>query len=149
MDGHVIQTPLPIPELDLQPDLRGGQQLSDNIIQTLSALVGFWQNQRVLLKATPSGILQTTFPVIKDVVHITGSGASWTGVGDNIPCSEVLIMGHPSNTDLIWVKPYGVASATTGFPLLAYDVISIAITNLKYLNFLIIVASEKAIIAYA
>jgi hypothetical protein len=143
-----IGTPIQIPELFLTPEPGGGVQLTENMQQALALLAGYWQNRRVLLKATPSGILCITSPQIKNVFHVTATSTNYTYVGDNIECSEILIMGHPSNTGLIWVKPHATATTDNAWPLAKSEVLGISITNLDMLNLLIAVNAEKAIIAY-
>lgn len=146
---RTIHSPLHIPELDLKPEFAGGIQLSDDMQQTLSLLAGFWKHKRLLLRASPSGILMTTDPQLKEVYTVTGSGANDTYQGENVPCSGVLVMGHPDNTGRIWVRPHTTASAANGWPLEAGDVVGFGLTNLNMLHALIVVDGEKLIIAYS
>ena len=145
---HTIGTPMRIPELDLKPDPTGGIQLSENMQQVLSLLTGFWRNKRVILKASPSGVLFVTSPQIKDIFHVVADQANDTYQGENIPCSEVMVLSHPDNAGRIWVKPYQAATANNGWPLDAKGVVGLSITNLNMLNLLIIGDTEEAIIAY-
>lgn len=144
----VIGNPMDIPELDLRPEPTGGIQLTDDMQQALALLVGYWKNKRVLLKATPSGVLFVTSPQIKDIFHVTATSGSFVYQGENIECSEVLIMGHPDNTGRVWVKPNATATTANAWPLAAGDVVGLGITNLNMLNLLIVTNTEKAIIAY-
>ena len=143
-----IHNPLTIPELDLKPEPTGGIELTENMQQTLALLAGFWQNKRVLLKASPGGILFVTSPQLKDVLHVTATTASFAYQGSNIPCSEVMVMAHPDNTGRIWVRTHVSASTANAWPLAAKDVVGISITNLNMLHLLIATNTEKAIIAY-
>ena len=143
-----IGNPMTIPELDLKPEPSGGIQLSEAMQQVLALLVGYWKNKRVLLKSSPSGVLFVTNPQIKDVFHVTATGTNYTYQGENIECSEILVMGHPDNTGRVWVKPNATASTVNAWPLDKGDVISMGITNLNMLNLLIVTNGEKAIIAY-
>lgn len=143
-----IGNPMPIPELDLRPEPTGGIQLTEDMQQALSLLVGYWKNKRVLLKASPSGALFVTSPQIKDIFHVTATSGNYAYQGENIECSEVLIMGHPDNTGRVWVKPNGTAATTNAWPLNKDDVVGLGITNLNMLNLLIVTDTEKAIIAY-
>ena len=145
---HRIGNPMQIPELDLQPELAGGVELSGDMQQVLSLLTGYWHNKRLLLKSSPSGILFTASPQIKDIFHVTGVGANYAYQGANVECSEILVMGHPNNTGKIWVYPHGTATTSNGWPLDAGDVLNLGITNLIMLNLLIVVDGEKAVIAY-
>jgi len=143
-----IGTPMQCPELDITPKPEGGIQLSDNMQQTLALLTAFWHNQRVVLKASPNGILFTTSPQLEDILHVTGVGANDTYQGANIKVSEVMVMGHPDNTGKIWVRSKKAATVDNSWPLAANDVVGFSITNLSMLHLLIVTASEKAIIAY-
>ena len=137
-----------IPELDLRPELVGGVQLSDDMQQTLSLMAAYWRNKRVLLKGSPSGALFVVSPQVKDIIHVVGVGANYAYNGDNIECSEVMIMAHPANTGTIWVKPHALATTDNGWPLDKKEVLGLGITNLNMLTLLIVVDGEKAIIAY-
>lgn len=143
-----IQTPLRCPELDIKGTPEHPITLSDKVQQTLSILTGFWKNRRTLLKSSPSGILFTASPQLEDIIHVTGSGANDTYRGDNKPCTEVLVMGHPDNTGKIWVRTKEVATVNNAWPLDANDVMGFTITNLNMLHALIIADGEKIIIAY-
>ena len=143
-----IGNPMAIPELNLQPEQQGGIELSENMQQTLALLAGYWRNNRVLLKASPSGVAFSCSPQIEAVYHVTGVGANDDYVGGDVKCSELMIMGHPDNTGRIWVKPHASATDANGWPLEAGDVIGLSLTNLNMLNIRIVVAAEIAIVAY-
>ena len=143
-----IQTPLGVPELDIRGHAEKPVTLSDNIQQALSTLCGFWKNKRTLLKSSPSGILFTASPQLEDIFHVTGTGANDTYQGDNQPCTEVLVMGHPSNASKVWVRTKELASTANAWPLDANDVTGFSITNLNMLHALIVGNGEKIIIAY-
>lgn len=143
-----IHTPMQIPELALKPDPTGGIELTEDMQQTLALLTGFWQNKRVLLKASPSGVLSTASARIKDIKHYTGVGANDTLTGDDIPCTEVLVMGHPDNTGKVWVRPDATAAVNNSWPLAGGEVVGFTIDNLKQLNMLVVVDGEKLIVAY-
>lgn len=144
-----IGTPLKIPELNLTPEPEGGIQLSKDMQQTLDLLTAFWQNKRVVLKASPSGVLFTASPQIKDIIHVNGVAVTFTYKGDNIGCSEVLIMAHPDNVAMLWVKPNALALVTNAWPLAKSDVVGLGITNLNMLNLLFANVTDTAIIAYS
>ena len=143
-----IGNPMPCPELDLRPEPTGGIELTESMQQVLAALTGFWHNRRLLLKASPSGVLFVCSPQVKDIFHVTATAGNYTYQGDNVECSEVLIMGHPSNTGKVWVKPHGTATDANGWPLDKGDALTLGITNLNMLNLLIVTNGEKAIIVY-
>lgn len=143
-----IGNPLTIPELNLMPEPEGGIELSKDMQQVLSLLTGFWRNKRTLLKSSPSGVLFTSSPQIKDIIHVNGVAVAFTYKGDDIECSEVLIMGHPDNVGTIWVKPHALALATNAWPLTKSEVVGLGITNLNMLNLLFANVTDTAIIAY-
>lgn len=145
---NTINTPLQIPELDLKPEPTGGIQLTKDMQQTLALLTAFWRNKRVLLKASPSGTLFTASPQLKDVYHVTAVGANYQKQGDNIRCTEVMVMGHPSNTGNIWVRSHAAATVDNAWPLAKSEVVGVTITNLSMLHMLIATDGEKAIVAY-
>lgn len=143
-----IGNPMKCPELDLQPEPQGGIELSENMQQTLALLTAFWRNQRVILKASPSGVLFTTSPQLEDILHETATQNDHVYQGQNIKCSEVMVMGHPDNTGNVWARSKVAATINNAWPLAAGEVIGFSITNLNMLHLLIKLTTEKAIIAY-
>lgn len=143
-----IGTPIAIPELDLRPEPTGGIELSDDMQQTLALLTGYWKNKRVLVKVLPSGALLVTNPQIKDVFHVTATTGSFAYQGSNIECSEVMVMGHPDNTGLVWVRTDVAASTSNAWPLAKKEIVAFTIDNLNKLRLLIATTAEKAIILY-
>lgn len=143
-----IGVPLTIPELDLKPEPTGGIQLSEDMQQVLSLLTAFWRNKRILLKATPSGVLFVTSPQIKDIFHVTATSGNFAYQGENIECSEVMVIGHLDNTGRVWVRTDVAATVNNAVPLDKGDTFVLGITNLNMLRLLIVTNGEKAIIAY-
>lgn len=144
-----ITKSMEIPELSLKPPITGSLQLSDDIQQTLALLTAYADGKRRILKSSASGVLSVASPRIADIVHYTGVGASDDQTGKDVPCSECLVMAHPDNTGLIWVRGDKAALATNAWPLSAKESIGFTIDNLKQLNMLIVVAGEKVIVAYS
>ena len=143
-----IGTPMKCPELNLQGEPTGGIELSENMQQVLSVLTGFVQNKRVLLKASPGGVLETTSARLNDIKHYTATEANHALQGDDKPCSEIMCMGHPSNSGKVWVRTLTAAGLTNSWPLGAGEVINFAVDNLRDLRMLIVVDTEKLIVAY-
>jgi len=143
-----IGNPMKCPELDLQPEPQGGIELSDNMQQTLSLLTAFWRNQRVVLKASPTGVLFNTSPPLEDIFHVLATTGDFPYQGDNIPCSEVMVMGHPDNTGKVSIRTKVAATVDNAWPLAAKEVIGFSVTNLNMLHLLIVTDAEKALIAY-
>lgn len=86
--------------------------------------------------------------MIEDIEHYTGVGANDTQTGADKPCAEIMVMGHPDNTDVVWVRPDAVATVDNAWPLLAGEPVGFTVKNLSQLNMLIVVAGEKVIVAY-
>lgn len=149
---HDINKPMGIPELNLQPPITGTVKLSEDMQQSLSMLCAMGVTQRTLLRASESGVLLTGEPLIKDIVIITGAippGGSYSlAQGSDIPCSSVMIMGHPYNGDKVWVRPYAPCDDTHKWPLDDKETVGFSVDNLNRLYFLFDEDGEKAIIAY-
>ena len=143
-----ISKPMDVPELKLRPPIEGKVRLSEDMQQVLSLLTAYCENKRVTLKASESGILSVASAKIKDIVHIVGVGANSEKTGSNVPCTECLVMGHPDNTDKVWVRPYKTATVNNAWPLSKSEVVGFTLNNLKQLNMLIVVDGEKVIVAY-
>lgn len=134
--------------LRLQPPIEKAVRLSEDMQQTFALLSAFGIDERKVLRASESGVLNVTDPRIKDIVHFTGSGANDTQAGDDIECTQCIVMGHPDNGGKIWVRPNLTATASNAWPLDAGDVMGFTLDNLKQLNMLFVVDGEKAIVAY-
>ena len=143
-----IGTPMKCPELNLSPEPEGGIQLSPDMQQVLAVLTGFVKNKRVLLKASPGGVLETTSARLNDIKHYTATEANHAKQGDAIPCSEIMCMGHPDNGGKVWVRTLTAAGLTNSWPLGAGEVINFAVDNLRDLRMLIVFDTEKLIVAY-
>jgi len=144
----VNDSPVKMPELNLIPETDKGIELDAGMKQVMSLLTAYWREHRVTLQSTPSGSLFVSSPQLKDIFHVPATENNFVYQGDDIACSEVMVMGHPSNGDTIWVRPHKIATVNNGWPLLKYDVISFTITNLSMLHILIATVTERVIIAY-
>jgi len=145
---QTIGTPLKCDQLNLQPEREGGIELSEDMQQALSLLTAFSKNKRVLVGASPVGALRTTAPRIIDIVHYTGSGANDTQNGGDVPCSECMCMGHPDNDGKVWVRSLATATTSNAWPLGKGEVVNISVDNLRDLQMLFVVDTEKLIVAY-
>lgn len=144
-----IGTPLKVPQLLLSPEPEGGIELSDDMQQVLSLLTAFSKNRRIVVEASPGGALRTTSARIIDTVHFTGVGANDTQQGSDVKCSEAMCMGHPDNTGKVWVRTLATATVSNSWPLGAGEVINFSVDNFRDLEMLIVVDTEKLIVAYA
>lgn len=143
-----INKPMDIPELNLQPPITGKVRLSEDMQQTLALLCAYANNKRVTLTATESGVLLTAEPNIKDIVIIHTHATTGKATGDNITCSQVMIMGHPDNNGNAWVRPYSPCHELHKWPLGVKEVVSFSVDNLNQLHFQCDVGGEKVIVAY-
>ena len=143
-----INKPMDIPELNVQPPVTGKVRLSEDMQQTLSLLCGFANSARRLLKVSESGVVNTCSSRIKDIVHYTAAGSPINQTGDDVPCTKIMCLGHPTNTGLVWVRSDQAATANNAWPLAASEGVILTMENLKQLNFLMVVGSEKLIVAY-
>jgi hypothetical protein len=144
-----IQTPIRIPELDIKGDPESPPTLIEKVQNTLSILTGYWKHKRVLLKASPSGILFATNPAVEEFYHVTGSGANDDYQGNTKDATEVLVIAHPDNAGRIWVNKGKVATDANGIPLDAKESTRITVTNLNQLHIKIVTDGEKAIVGYS
>jgi len=144
-----IIIPFRIEDLILKPEMAGRIRLSDDMQQTLAALTGYDGVSRRLLRCSQAGILRTSSPRIRNIVHVTVTDPVFTWQGSDIKVTEVMIMGHPDNTGLVWVKNDEVATANNGWPLGSGDIMSFTLDNLSNLHLYIVTTAEKAIVAYS
>ncbi|GAI79828.1 unnamed protein product [marine sediment metagenome] len=148
-----INKPMDIPELNLQPPITGKIRLGEDMVQTLALLCAMGDSKRITLRASESGVLQTVTPRIKSLWGATSSGDPSTKQGDDIPCNEVMILGHPDNDVKIWVRPHAVYvptgdNANIAWPVGAGEVVSFVVSNLNHIWFYFEGATDKVIVAY-
>lgn len=143
-----INKPMGIPELNLQPPITGKVRLSEDMQQTLALLTGFGDNRRVLLRCSESGVLNVSEPHIKEIIHFVGDGAGDEQIGGDTVCTEVMVMAHPDNTGLVWVRPGVVATAANAWPLAAGDIVKFTLSNLNQLNMLMVDDTDTVIVGY-
>lgn len=143
-----INKPMGIPELNLSPPVSGKVRLSEDMQQTLALLSGYGVSQRKLLRCSEAGVLNVASARVKDIMHVTASGDNDTYQGENVDCTEVMIMGHPDNAGNVWARTDVTATTDNAWPLAAFDVIKFTVNNLKELQLLIEKDTEKAIVLY-
>jgi len=143
-----IQKPIPFDQLNAKPPLTARPRVSDDIQQVLALLSGFDGQQRKLVGVSQSGTLYVTSPPVKGVVNFPAVGASYDWQGDNIECSEVLVMNDPANTGKVWVNKDAAAAPDVGQPLDSGDWLRWTIKNLKELHIHIVTDTEKVILVY-
>lgn len=141
-------SPVKMPELHLTPETDRGVELDKGMKQVMSLLTAYCGEQRVTLRATDRGILFVTTPQIVDIIHVNGVATFFTYQGNNLVCSEVMIMSHPENALTVWVRPHKVAANDNAWPLAPKEVLNVSITNLNMLHILFGNETDTAIIAY-
>lgn len=143
-----INKPMGVPELNLQPPITGKLKLSEDMQQTLAVLSAMGVSQRVLLKASEIGVLNTTSRQISDIVVFTATAEVKEFRGDNIPCTEMVAIAGLSNGDRAWIRPYEVASSANAWPLDKGEVFGFTISNLNQLYVTIQTADDIVVVAY-
>ena len=112
-----IIMPFRIEDLIVRPEFAGRVQLSDDMQQTLASLVGYDGIGRRLLHSSKGGVLYQTTPRLGNIIHTVGVGTPRRYVGPDLSITEVMVMGHPDNGELLWVKNDEIATAANGWPL--------------------------------
>lgn len=144
-----IIIPFKIEDLKLKPEITGRIKLSDDMQQTLASLVGYDGTARRLLRCSSRGILSVKTPRIAGIINTEAQVANYDMQLSSKPASEVMIMGHPDNAGLIWVKNDDTADEDVGWPVAKSGVVSFSIDNLNNINLNIPTAGDRAIIAYS
>jgi len=137
-----------MPELNLIPESDRGIELDAGMKQVMSLLTAYWGERRVTLQSTPSGMLFVGSSQVGDMFHVLATSINHLYQGEDIACSEVMVMGHPSNGDTIWVRTHKQADTNNSWPLLKKEVVSFTITNLSLLHIRIVADTERAIVLY-
>ena len=143
-----FNSPLNTPDVSLRPPLEGRQPFDAELKRTLAMIMGKSDSDLRLLRCSPSGVLTVSSNTLQDIVHITATSGNFEYQGDDIPCSEVMIMAHPDNTGRIWVRRDSTAAVTNAWPLEKKESLTITLSNLSQLRLLIATNAEIAIIAY-
>ena len=144
-----IQKTMQAPELGLHQKVERFIRVQEEMQQSLATVLGYAGNQRVLLKASPSGILYVASPRLSDVVHYPATAPNAAIQGADLPCTEVLCMAHPDNTGRIWVRTMKTAAANNAFPLDKSDIVGFSIENLNQLYALIVANGDTLIVGYS
>lgn len=143
-----INKPMGISGLDPKPPINKRVRLSEDMQQTLALLTAYGINERKVLKSSETGVLSVASARIKDIKHYTYTAGKQNQTGDSVPCSEVMVMGHPDNTGLVWVRPDKAATINNAWPLAKNDVVNFTLDNLSQLNMSFILLNESVIVAY-
>lgn len=141
---------VPIGELDkvLRSYQLGRVELGEVLQQTLALMAGSDDMKRVILRASETGVLNVCSARIADIVHVLADENNYTWQGTYIRCTEVIVMGHPDNAGIVWVRPDKPATINNAYPCKAGLGVTFPIDNLKNLNILIASDTEVAIVLY-
>jgi len=137
-----------MPEFNLIPESERGIELDVGMKQVLAVVAAYCDEKRVSLRASPGGVLFVSSSDVGDIFHVTADEGNYLYQGNNVQCSEVMVMGHPDNGDTIWVRTKTQANTTNSWPLLLKEVVSFTIPNLSLLRIRIVANGEKAIVLY-
>jgi len=143
-----ITMPFGFSELRLKPELVGRVKISDDMQQTLASIVGYNGSDRSLLRCSGTGVLFACSPRIDGIQHILAVGDNFDWNGADLKTSEVMIMGHPTNVQLVWVKNDVAALATNGWPLGSKEILNFSIDNLSNLHIRIEADGDTAIVLW-
>lgn len=143
-----INKPMDVAELNIQPPIEGKTRLSDDMQQTLALLTAYGADRRRPLRCSESGVLNVSSARIRDIVHYTQAAAVYEYTGASIPCTEVMVMGHPLNSGSVWVRPNKTATVNNSWPVAKGEVVGFTLDNLSQLNMLFIEDGDSLIVAY-
>ena len=143
------QLPMGSERLGIRPPLPSQIRVAEQLVQTLALLLAHHNGERVVLKASPGGILYHASPALIDVFHWTAAAPNDAKQGDNIVATEVLCIAHPDNTGKVWVRTKKAATVDNAIPLDAGDMIGFSVENLQDLHALMVVNGEKLIVGYS
>ena len=135
--------------LGIRPPLTSQIPVAEQFVQTLAQMLGHYNGERIVLKASPGGILYIASPSLTDVFHWTATAPNDVKQGGNVIATEVLCVGHPDNTGKVWVRTKKVATVDNAIPLEAGDMIGFSVENLQDLHALIVTNGEKLIVGYS
>lgn len=136
-------------KLGIRPPLPSQIPVSDEVMQTIALLLGYCRGERIVLQASPAGILYAASPRLVDVFHWTAAAPNAAKQGDNIVCTEIICIGHPDNGSKVWVRTGKAATTANAIPLDAGDVVGFSVENLSDLHALIVANTERLIVGYS
>jgi len=141
-------SPVKMPEFNVIPESERGIELDKGMKQVLALLTAYWKEKRVTLRCSPGGILFVSSSQVGDIFTVLATSINYLYQGIDLQCSEVMVMAHPSNSDVIWVRTHKQADTDNSWPLYKKEVVSFTITNLSLLRIRIVADTERAIILY-
>lgn len=143
------QLPMGSDRIGIRPPQGSQIPVAEQVVQTLAQLMGHNAGERIVLTASPSGVLYIASPRLSDVFQWTAAAPNTPEQGDNKAATEILCMAHPDNTGRIWVRTKTTAAANNAFPLDKGDVIGFSVENLSELRALIVATGDTLIVGYS
>lgn len=144
-----IQKPMQADELGYQQAVARLVRVSDEMTQSLASIMGYATNQRVLLKASASGILYTTTPRISDIIQRKAVGDNEAWQGPDLPCSAVLIRCALANTDNVYVTVRKTATTANSLPMQKGEWVIFSVENLNEVRALIAKTNDILVVMYS
>lgn len=144
-----IIKPLTFDDLPVKPPLVGRPLISDDLQQTVALLVGWDKSTRRLVSVSPSGVLHTTQSPVKGIINTVATSNEFTGQGDNISTSEVLIKAKSTNTGTLWINISNTAANNVGYPLDAGEYIVFSVNNLHSIYYYFTKQDDWCIVIYS
>ncbi|GAI75627.1 unnamed protein product [marine sediment metagenome] len=143
-----IINPLTFDDLPVKPPLVGRPLISEDLQQTVALLVGWDKATRRLVSVSPSGVLHIAQSPVKGIINALAASNGFTGQGDNISTSEVLIKAKPTNTGTIWINISAAAANNVGYPLDAGEYVVFSVNNLHSVNYYFTTKDDWGIVVY-
>lgn len=143
-----INKSMDVAELNIQPPIVGKTRLTDDMQQTLALLTAMGADRRRPIRCSESGVLNVVNPRIRDIEGYSRTADGINAIGTDTPCTECMMLGHPSNTGTVWVRPNKIATANNAWPLLKGEVVGFVLDNLSQLHIFFETAGDRLIVAH-
>jgi hypothetical protein len=143
------QLPMASERIGIRPPPGSQIPVAEQLVQTLAQILAHNAGERIVLMASPSGVLYTASPRLSSVFHWTASAPNTPKQGENKAATEILCMAHPDNTGRVWVCTKIAAASNNAFPLDKGDVIGFSVENLSELRALIVANGDTLIVGYS
>ena len=144
-----IQKPMQSSELGYQQAVARLTRVSDEMTQSLASIMGYSVNQRVLLKASASGVLYTVTPRVSDIIQWLAVGDNEEHQGPDLACSAVLLRCALANIDNVYVSIRKTTTTANSLPLQKGEWVIFSVDNLNELHCLIAKTGDIFVVMYS
>ena len=144
-----IQKPMQSSELGYQQAIARLTRVSDEMTQSLASIMGYSVNQRVLLKASASGVLYTVTPRVSDIIQWSAVGDNEAHQGQDLACSAVLLRCALANIDNVYVSIRKTTTTINSLPLQKGEWVIFSVDNLNELHCLIAKTGDIFVVMYS